>query len=171
MGFGHFLSLLVLQADRALLMALTESWSPITCTFHLLMGEIGMPPIDFFMMTGLSMDGMPSPSLDDFNLALVARCIRPQPLAYYKGTKGAFPSWFEKDYVWATHQSTLEEIAFSTRAFLVYMLTRSIFCRKIDMIYFHLLPVLEELDLVATCNWGRFALGWMYCNISEISAG
>lgn len=87
MGFGHFLSLPVLQVDRALLMALVERWSPVTYTFHLPMGEIEMPPIDFFMMSGFSMDGTPTPSSDDFNPTLVAWCIGPQPVAYYKGTK------------------------------------------------------------------------------------
>lgn len=170
-GFGPFLSLPVLQVDRALLMALTERWSPVTHTFHLPVGEIRMPPIDFFMMTGFSMDGTPPLSSDDFDPKLAARCIGPQPVAYYKGRKGALPSWFEKDYVWATNQSMLEEIAFSTRAFLVYMLTRSIFCGKSDRIYFYLLSVLEELDLVDTRSWGRSALGWMYSNISDISLG
>lgn len=64
MGFSHFLSLLVLQADRDLLVALVERWSSITRTFHLLMGEIGMLLIDFFIMTGLSIDGTPPPSLE-----------------------------------------------------------------------------------------------------------
>lgn len=107
MGFGPSLSLLVLQADRALLLTLANRWSPITRTFHLPMGEIGVPSIDFFMMIRLSMDGTPPPSSEDFDPKLVARYIGPQPIAY----KGC-PSWFEKDYVWATNQSTLVEIMF-----------------------------------------------------------
>lgn len=99
MGLGHFLSLLVLQADKALLMALTKRWSPVTCTFQLPMGEIGMPPINFFMMMGLSMDSMPPLSSDDFDPTLATQCIGPQPVTYYKGTKGVLPSWFENDYV------------------------------------------------------------------------
>lgn len=47
------------------------------------------------------------------------------------------------------------------------MLTRSIFCRKSDRVYFHLLPALEDLDLVATWSWGRSALRWMYPNMRE----
>lgn len=90
-------------------------------------------------------------------------------MAYYKGTNGVLPSWFEKDYVRTTNQSPPEEIAFSTHAFLVYMLTRSIFYGKSNMIYFHLLLTLEELDLVATHSWGK-SLRWVYSNISEISA-
>lgn len=77
MGFGRFLSLPILSADKVLLMALVERWSPITQTFHLLMGEIGVPPIDFFMMTGFSMDDTPPPSSEDFDAKLVARCIGP----------------------------------------------------------------------------------------------
>lgn len=65
-------------------------------TFHLPMGEIDLPPIDLFMMTGLSIDDMPPPSSDDFDPELVARCIGPQLMAYNKGTKGVLPSWFKE---------------------------------------------------------------------------
>lgn len=65
----------MLQADRALLMALIERWSPITHTFHLPMREISVPTTDFLMMTGLSMDGTPLPSSDDFDPTLVVRYI------------------------------------------------------------------------------------------------
>lgn len=64
-GFGPFLNLSSLKADKSLLMALAERWSPMTRTFHLPMREIGLPQmrkiglpqIDIYMMTGLSMDG------------------------------------------------------------------------------------------------------------------
>lgn len=71
MGFGPFLSLVVLKVDKALLMALVKRWSPVTRTFYLPMGEISLPPIDLFMMIGLSMDGTPSLSSDDFGPELV----------------------------------------------------------------------------------------------------
>lgn len=61
MGFGPFLSIPLLKADKALLMALAKRWSPITRTFHLPMGEIGLAPTDFFMMTRLPMGGEPPP--------------------------------------------------------------------------------------------------------------
>lgn len=51
MGFGPFLSISLLKADKALMMALAERWSLITCTFYLPMGEIGLRPIDFYMIT------------------------------------------------------------------------------------------------------------------------
>lgn len=111
MGFSRFLTLLMVLIDKALLMAFVERWSPITWTFHLHLGEIGMTPIDFFMMTGLSMGGTPPPSSEDFDLALVARYIGPQSVVYYKGTKGVLPSWFEEEYVWATDASSEVEQA------------------------------------------------------------
>lgn len=81
------------------MMALAKRWSLVTCTFHLPMGEIGLPPIDLFMMTDLSMDGTPPPSSNNFDLELVARCIGPQPVENYKGMKDVLPSWFKKKYV------------------------------------------------------------------------
>lgn len=169
MGFGHFLTLHMLPTDKALLMALVERWSPIIQTFHLLTEEIKVPSIDFYMMTRLSMDGTPPPSSEEFDLALVARCIGPQLIAYYKGTKGVLSLWFENDYVWATNASLDDEKAFSTQAFLLYMLTCLIFYGKSDRVYFYLLPALEDLTLVVTQSWGRSALGWLYLNMSEIS--
>lgn len=112
--------------------------------------EIGVPSIDFYMMIRLSMDGTPPPNLEDFNAKLKARCIGPQPVVYYKGTKGVPPSWFENGKVWATDASMPTKKAISTRAFLLYMLTHSIFCGKSDRVYFYLLSTLEDLDLVAT---------------------
>lgn len=86
MGFGCFLTLPMVLAYNALLMTFVERWSPITRTFHLPAREIGMTPVDFFMMMGLSMGGTAPPSSDDFDPVLVAHCIRPQPMVYYKGT-------------------------------------------------------------------------------------
>lgn len=170
MGFGCFLTLPMVLVDKALLMAFMERWSPITLAFHLLVGEIRLPPIDLFTMMGLSMGGTPPPSSEDFDLALVACCIGPQPMLYYKGTRGVLPSQFE-EYVWAIDASSEVEQAQSTRAFLPYMLTLSIFCGKSDRVYFHLLPTLEDLALVASRSWVRSALGWMYLNMTEISMG
>lgn len=70
MGFDPFLTLLMLNADWTLMMALAERWSPMTYTFHLPMGEIGMPPIDFFMMMRLPMGGTPLLSIDELNLEM-----------------------------------------------------------------------------------------------------
>ena len=112
-----------------------------------------MPLIDYFMMIGLSMDGTSSPSSEDFDTDLVVRYSWPQPVVYYKGIKGVLPSWFEKDYVWATNDSTPAEKAYSTWVFLLYLLTRSIFYRKSNRVYFYLLPALENLDLVTTQSW------------------
>lgn len=67
LAFGPFVNLPMLKADKALMMALAERWSPITRTFNLPMGEIGIPPIDFYMMIGLSMDNVPPPTTDDFD--------------------------------------------------------------------------------------------------------
>lgn len=171
MGFGHFLTLSMVPTDKALLTVLMERWFPITQTFYLPVGEIGVPPIEFFMMTGLSMDRIPPLSSEEFDAPLVAWCIGLQPVVYYKGTKGVLPSWFENDYIWATDESSDMEKVYSIQAFLSYMLTHSIFCGKSDWVYCYLLPVLENLYLVATWSWGRSALGWMYLNMSEISMG
>lgn len=141
---------LMVSTNKALLNALVERWSPITQTFHLLVGEIGVSPIDLYMMTGLAMDGTPPPSLEEFDLAFVAHYIGPQSIAYYKGTNGVLTSWFENDYVWAMDVSLDKEKAYSTWVFLLYMLTRSIFYGKSDKVYFHILPALEDLTLVVT---------------------
>ena len=55
MGFRPFLGILLLKVDKTLLMALVERWSSITYTFHLPMGEIGLTPTDFYIMTRLPM--------------------------------------------------------------------------------------------------------------------
>ena len=73
MGFGPFLTLLVLKADRVLITALTERWSPMTCTFHFPPSEIGMPPIDFYMM--LPIGGTPSLLTNELDLDMVRRCL------------------------------------------------------------------------------------------------
>lgn len=80
-------------------MALVERWSPITQSFHLPAREIGVPPINMFIMTGLSIDGTPPPSSEEFNAKLVAHYIGPYLVVYYKGTKGVLPLWFENDYI------------------------------------------------------------------------
>lgn len=71
-------------------------------------------------------------------------------MVYYKGTKGVLPSWFENDYICTRNTSTPAEKAFSTRAFLLYMLTYLIFYRNTNRVYFYLLTALEDLDLMAT---------------------
>lgn len=71
LGFGSFLSLPSLKVDKGLLMALAERWSLVTRTFHLPIGEIGLPPINFFMMTGLPMDGLAPLTVDEATPELV----------------------------------------------------------------------------------------------------
>lgn len=61
LGFRPFLSIPLLKVDKALLMALAKRWSPITHTFHLPMGEIGVTLMDFYMMTRLPVGGAPPP--------------------------------------------------------------------------------------------------------------
>lgn len=78
-------------------------------------------PIGFYMMTGLPMGGTPSLSADELDLEMVMRCIRSQPIEYYKGTKGVLASWFLTKYVWATNKSSEEERDYSTRTFLFFM--------------------------------------------------
>lgn len=53
MGFGPLLSIPLLKANKALLMALVERWSPL--------GEIGLTPTNFYMMTCLPMGCDPPP--------------------------------------------------------------------------------------------------------------
>lgn len=55
MGFGPILGIPLLKADKALLMALADIWSPITLTFHLPIGEIRVTLTDFYMLTRLPM--------------------------------------------------------------------------------------------------------------------
>lgn len=108
----------------------------MTHNFLLPMGEIRMPPIDFYMMTGLSMGDTPPLLTDELILQKVRRCIRPQPIEYYKETKGVQASWFKTKYVWATYESSEEERDYSTLTFLIYMPTRLGFCVKSDRVCF-----------------------------------
>lgn len=92
MGFGSFLTLPVLKVDRILMTALAKRWLPVTCTFHLPMGEIGMPLIDLYMMSRLPIGGTLPLSIDELDLDIVRRCMGPQTKEYYKGTKGVLAS-------------------------------------------------------------------------------
>lgn len=130
MRFEPFLGIPLLKADKAFLMALVERWSPITHTFHLPMGEIGLPLTDFYMMTHLPMGGDPPPYELAPSQEMVRRYLGPQPISYNRGFRGVLPSWFEKEYIWATDESQEVEIDYSVRAFLLYMFTLSVFSGK-----------------------------------------
>lgn len=57
-GFTHFLDgLIETQRSTMLVSALTERWWDTTNTFHLPVGEMTMTPLDFYMITGLSVGG------------------------------------------------------------------------------------------------------------------
>lgn len=109
------------------------------------------------MMTGFPMGGTPPLSADD--LKMVRRCIRPQPIEYYKGTKGILASWLKTNYVWAIDESSEGERDYSTWTFLLYMLTWLVFYAKTDRVYFCQLLALEDLDRVGFYSWGKSALG------------
>lgn len=64
----------------------------MTCTFHLPLEEIGIPPIDFYMMAGLLIGDTPPLSTNELDLKMMRKCIGPQPIEYYKGTKGVLAS-------------------------------------------------------------------------------
>lgn len=121
LGFGPFLSLPVLKADRVLMTTLVKRWSPVTYAFHLPMVDMGMSPIDFYMMTGLSIGGTPSLSTDELDLDMVRRFMGSLLIEIYKGTKVILASWFETKYVWATDESSEEERDYFAQTFLIFM--------------------------------------------------
>ncbi|KAF5196723.1 hypothetical protein FRX31_013690 [Thalictrum thalictroides] len=51
--FGPLVSLTPIRMDWQLLFALLERWWLTTHTFHLPLGELGLTPLDFTMITGL----------------------------------------------------------------------------------------------------------------------
>lgn len=55
--FGEFLALpRFAHVDRCLVEALTERWWPTTHTFHFPDFELGLTPLDFYMLTGIEVD-------------------------------------------------------------------------------------------------------------------
>lgn len=168
MGFSLFLTMSMLKVDWALMMALVERWSPVTYTFSFTYGRDWEVP-HWLLHDDKTFHGQ-HPSLvnwwawfgdgDELHRALAYRVLQ--------GNQRCPNSWFETKYVWAIDESSEEERDYSTRTFLLYMLTRSIFCVKSDLVYFWLLPALKDLDRVGSFSWDRSALGWMYSNMREV---
>lgn len=99
-------------------MVLVERWSPITHTFYLPMGDIGVPLIDFYMMTPLPMEEKPPPYVMNPSPELIHKCLGSQPVVYERGFKRVLLSWFKESYMWAKDESFKDEVDFMIRAFL-----------------------------------------------------
>ncbi len=66
-------------------------------------GEIGMPPIDFYMMMGLPMGGTPPLSTDELDLEMVRRCIEASAHRVLQGHQRC-PSFLVRDKVCLGHR-------------------------------------------------------------------
>ncbi|KAF6149247.1 hypothetical protein GIB67_026103 [Kingdonia uniflora] len=54
MGFEEFVSIKTGNSDNRLIHALVERWWPSTHTFHFPYGDLGVTPLDFVMLMGIS---------------------------------------------------------------------------------------------------------------------
>ncbi|XP_050217691.1 protein MAIN-LIKE 1-like [Mercurialis annua] len=149
-----------------------ERWMDTTHTFHLLVGELTVTPLDFSLITGISFGGASVPF--DGGLGFY-----PQRDAYIfemlgfipemKGLSIRHPELYDRYK--ESFPLTSDEVDLIARSFICYLLGSTLFCSSGATLPLCVLPALEDLDVVSSYDWGSSVLAYLYTSMDRVVRG
>lgn len=169
-GFGLFIPILMaMKSDHALLTALAERWQDTSNTFHFLIGEMTVTPMDFAALTGLRVGGESIP----FDLGIHRDTTT---LRWFLGEvpEGGTET-VHYDQFWRYLEGRIpaseQEEEQMARAYLLYLFGATLYPNKGATVHLSYLPALFDLRTASRYNWGGAALGACYDFMGEFSRG
>ncbi|KAF6157637.1 hypothetical protein GIB67_037210 [Kingdonia uniflora] len=151
--FGQFIDIRLGNSDNRLIQVLTKRWWPTTHTFLFPCTEIGVTPLDFTMLTSLSIGRYPTqvPYDDTWSILSNARQLFPN----------IDSSHIISENVSITHLRTYLTVAADqgdditiVRAFILFMMGHLWFQTANDTVPLGYLAAVNDLDLAAQYDWG-----------------
>jgi hypothetical protein len=173
-GWQRFFLIDTEKSSMRFVEALVERWWDTTHTFHLPCGELGFTPLDWAMLTGISIGvGTPLPYSDDeYNFDIVKARFFPEITSSDWKSQGIRCSFLKKYF-----QSSMLEAAMSddtiaeriARAFFLFFLGEFLFPNGSSVVSIGWLAALEDLGRVSTYDWGSPAVAVMYLSLDQCS--
>ncbi|KAF6159986.1 hypothetical protein GIB67_033070 [Kingdonia uniflora] len=159
--FGQFMDIRLGNSDNRLIQALTERWWPTTHTFLFPCAEIGVTPLDFTMLTSLSIGRYLTqvPYDDAWSILSNARQLLPNiDSSHIKS--GNVSIAHLKTYL--TVEIHREDDITIARAFILFMMGHLWFQTANDTVPLGYLAAMNDLDLAAQYDWGYAILASLY---------
>ncbi|XP_012828286.1 PREDICTED: serine/threonine-protein phosphatase 7 long form homolog [Erythranthe guttata] len=165
--------------DSALVLTFIERWQPATCTFHLPFGEMTITLDDVSSLIGLPVVGRPvfiqqisktGPSSQAIVNRILGVVLESTDKCWGQNLKALKLEWLRSTFSSVTDSDDENKKTCATRAFLLYVLSCTIFQDKTgNMGTLQLLCLLEDLDNIRTYAWGTVCLCLLYEALSDAS--
>ncbi|KAF6164430.1 hypothetical protein GIB67_025256 [Kingdonia uniflora] len=159
--FGQFMDIRLGNSDNRLIQALTERWWPTTHTFLFSCVEIGATPLDFTMLTSLSIGRYPTqvPYDDTWSILSNARQLLPNiDSSHIKS--GNVNIAHLRTYL--TAEADREDDITIYRAFILFMMGHLWFQTANDTVPLGYLAAVNDLDSAAQYDRGYTILASLY---------
>ncbi|KAF6172057.1 hypothetical protein GIB67_029475 [Kingdonia uniflora] len=159
--FGQFMDIRLGNSDNRLIQALTERWWLTTHTFLFPYAEIGVTPLDFTMLTSLSIGRYPTqvPYDDAWSILSNARQLLPN-IDFSHIKSGNVNIAHLETYL--TAEIHWEDDITIARAFIIFMMGHLWFQTANDTVPLGYLATVNDLDLAAQYDWGSAILASLY---------
>ncbi|XXG63506.1 hypothetical protein AAC387_Pa05g1681 [Persea americana] len=162
--FGHFMKIPPLRTSGNFLRAIVERWKGETNTFHLPFGEATITPMDFFMLTGLPMDGSPVTfnKIPDDNR--IRELIGDLPR---RRCNTLYIRWIIKNFQSGIIKTDKERLQHA-RAFILALLGGVILCNGSDCVHVGYLELLVEFPQ-NKYDWGGAAYAHLLHSLRRVN--
>lgn len=163
--FGHFMKIPPLRTSGNFLGAVAERWNGDTNTFHLPFGEATITPMDFFMLTGLPMDGTPVVTQKTPDDDRIHELIGDLP---HRSSNTAYIRWIIENFKGSVI-STQKERVQHARAFIWALLGGVILCNGSDRVQLCYLELLAEFPH-NRYDWGGAAYAHLLHSLRRVTS-
>ncbi|KAL8467610.1 hypothetical protein ACS0TY_031016 [Phlomoides rotata] len=169
-GFGHLRLIPAISIDSSLISALVERWRRETNTFHMTVGEMTVSLEDVAYLLGLPTDGkavigVAHPKCD----SICFKYLGKSPDSSVGGMVKL--KWLKEEFSKCPEDASAKDVASHTRAYLLYLVGRTIFSStngcSVPVMY---LPLFENFDEAGKYAWGAAALSFLYRALGNASA-
>ena len=150
-----------------------ERWSESTHIFQLPFGEFTVDPVSFTVITGIPYAGESVPLDADLYPMTADRVAYIQTLlGIVPEMKGTHSLKFDSIRAHYTRERVAaatigQEIDQVVRSFMLYLLGTTLFADTASFLDLVFVMPLRDLDLVASYDWGSYALAYLYRGMDE----
>ncbi|KAF6167133.1 hypothetical protein GIB67_029771 [Kingdonia uniflora] len=155
--FGQFMDIRLGNSDNRLIHVLIERWWPTTYTFMFPCAEIGVTPLNFTMLTSLSIGRYPTqvPYDDSWSILSNARQLLPN-IDFSHIKSGNVSIAHLRTYL--TAEADRDDDITIARVFILFMIGHLWFQTANDTVPLGYLAAVNDLDSAAQYDWGSAIL-------------
>lgn len=175
-GWLDFIEALEPFNDRENVITVAERWWDDTNSFHLPHCELTITPLDFYMITGISVGmGRPVPlehgmSVDRVKSILGTFCGE---IFYQRNliSLSALRTSFSSSALDLADDAPRDDptVVDVTRAFLIYTMGSTFLSSSTGQLKTSYLGAFANLELVGTYDWGSCAMAWLYIYLNRVT--